>query len=173
MVRWWGMVILQRVELWVLLVLGLGLSWWALKPTDEGGAGTWLVATAEEKAAVEPQLVLRGAQIERDYGNARLDLDVAVHNEGIHPLRLSTPKLRLMAGEREVPAFFLPADRPPEVAAGSRVEVKLRFWLEAKDLQGELMLDLEGVKTRVKTADPYALDKLENGVVQVLRGEKW
>jgi hypothetical protein len=166
------MPFLKRIEVWVLLVVGVGLSWWALKPA--AAPPTRWEAAAGEAADQPPQrLTLRGAQIERDYGNARLDLTLAVRNDGIHPLRLSAPKLRLLAGEREVPAFFLPADRLPEVAPQSASEVQLRYWLEAADLQGPLVLDLEGEQTPVKSATPYPLDPLKNGELVTLRGVEW
>lgn len=161
----------KRIEVWVLLAVGAGLSWWALKPAEERPV-RWETASAEAEPT-STRVTVRGALIERDYGNARLDLDVNVRNDGIHPLRLSPPKVRLLADGREVPPFFLPADRPPEVAPQSTSEVKLRYWLEGSDLQGPLVLDVEGEERLVKSATPYPLEKIANGEPVVLRGENW
>jgi hypothetical protein len=111
--------------------------------------------------------------VERDYGKARLDLEVRVRNEGVHPLVMKSPKVRLLAGEREVATFFLPAERLPEVAAKTTSEVTLRFWLEAADLKGALVLDVEGEKVPVKSEKAFDLTTLENGKPRALRGVEW
>lgn len=165
------MPFLKRIEVWVLLAVAAGISWWALKPKGEPSS-PWETTGAAADAALL-RVTVRGAVIERDYGNARLDLEVRVRNDNIHPLRLSPPKVKLLADGREVPPFFLPADRPPEVAPQSTTEVKLRYWLEAADLKGPLVLDVEGDQTPVKSAVDYALDQLANGEPTVLRGENW
>jgi hypothetical protein len=78
-----------------------------------------------------------------------------------------------MAGEREVPTFFLPAERLPEVAAKTTSEVTLRYWLEGEDLKGALVLDVEGEKVPVKSEKVCDLTLLENGKPQALKGVEW
>jgi hypothetical protein len=166
---------IRRPEVWVLLLASVAAALWALKSGGseaewEAGPGVSELKTAEARVTV-----LRGS-LERDYGNARLDLEVKIRNEGLHPLVLVPPKVRLLAGatgDREVPPFFLPAERPPEVAGKTVSEVMLRYWLEAGDLGGPLVLELEGEKVPVKADRPYALDKLENGKAVPLRGVEW
>ncbi|MDH4476685.1 MAG: hypothetical protein QE274_09425, partial [Verrucomicrobiaceae bacterium] len=144
---------------------------WALSPTgDEGG---WEAGSVSGEVVAGGRVTMLGGAVERDYGNARLDLEVRVRNEGVHPLVMKAPKVRLMAGEREVPTFFLPAERLPEVAAKTTSEVTLRFWLEAADLKGALVLDVEGEKVPVKSAAVFDLTTLENGKPRAVRGVEW
>lgn len=125
------------------------------------------------EAVVESKATMLGGALERDYGNARLDLTVRVRHDGIHPLVMKAPQVRLMAGEREVPSFFLPAERLPEVAPKTTTEVTLRYWLETTDLQGPLALEVDGEKVPVKSATAFDLATLENGKPKALRGVEW
>lgn len=154
----------------LLLASGAAL-FWALSPT--GDDGSWVGAPVTGEVAMGGRVSMLGAALERDYGNARLDLEVRVRNEGVHPLMMKAPQVRLMAGEREVPAFVLPAERLPEVAAKTTSEVTLRFWLEAQDVKGALVLDVEGEKVPVKSAKAFDLTTLENGKPQALKGVEW
>lgn len=168
----------QRIEVWLLLLAGAGAAFWALQPRAGSTAGSWEhdSARAADEAEGARRVTLRGATLERDYGNARLDLDARVRNDGIHPLALTPPHARLLAGpdgEREVAPFFLSAERPPEVAPQAASEVRLRYWLEAADLQGPLLLEVEGEKLPVKSAAPCDLEKFENRKPVILRGVEW
>jgi hypothetical protein len=164
---------IQRPEVWVLLLASVAAGFWALGPGPE--EAEWQAAPGT--AVVEGGRVrLLGGVLERDYGNARLDVTVRIRNEGIHPLPLNPPRTRLLAGVeggREVPPFFLPTERPPEVAAKSEAEVTLRYWLEAADLKGPLVLEVEGERVAVKEARAFDLEDLENGKPRVLKGEAW
>lgn len=180
-VAFWGMNWFKRVEVWVLLLASGGLAVWALKggkgAGEEAFEAGWQTAASEGgSAGVARRLEVLGGSLERDYGNARLDLLVRVSNPGAHPLLMSPPKVRLLAGaqaEREVPPFFLPVERPPEVAAGGTSEAKLRYWLEAKDVEGPLVLEVDGVREPVKDATPFDLKALENGKARPVTGVAW
>ena len=163
----------QKPEVWILLVASLAIAFWALKPPHE--PSSWDAGNGSDglPATENPKMQLLGGELVRDYGNARLDLLVRLKNESIHPLRLTAPKVRLLADQREIPAFFLPAERPPEVAPKTTAEVKLRYWLEAGDLQKSLSLDVDGDSVPVKSAKAFALEPLENGQPVPLRGVDW
>ncbi len=166
----------QRIEVWVLLLLAAATALFVLKPAADSG---WEDPQPAAGGAMgtESVLGLKAATLERDFGNARLDLDARVTNPGRHPLLLTPPQTRLLAGSppasREVPPFFLPAERPPEIAPGSTSEVQLRYWLEGADLQGPLWLDVNGERLQVKSAAPFGLEKLENQKPVKLRGIDW
>lgn len=163
----------QRIEVWVLLLAVALAAVWVLKP---GSEARWQEEDSGAAEAVEGALRLLGATLERDYGNARLDLEVRVRNAGLHPLLLTPPQARLLAGaggEREVAPFFLPAERPPEVAPGATSEVRLRYWLEAADVQGPLWLQVGEEKVPVKSAAAFDWEPLENGKAVRLRGVAW
>ena len=161
---------MRRPEVWALLLASAGAVFWALKPPP--AEPEWNHSEGET-AAPAGRVTLLGATLERDYGNARLDLDVRVKNDSPYPLRLSPPKVRLLAGVREVPPFFLPAERPHEVAAGTASEVRLRYWLEAADLRGPLRLEVEGESVEVKSAAPFDLESVENRKSRKLGGVNW
>lgn len=165
----------QRIEVWVLLLAVAAAVVLVLKPRST--LDDWEVDTSAGPETVPTRsLHLLGAMLERDYGNARLDLDVRVANRGLHPLLLTPPQVRLLAGgdaEREVPPFLLPAERPPEVSPGATSEVRLRYWLEADDLKGALWLQLGEEKIRVKSDSAFDLEQLENRKPVRLGGLEW
>lgn len=163
----------RRPEVWVLLIGSLGIAFWAMKPAHDpagwsAGDGSASLPSSENASA---QLVI--GELVRDYGNARLDLMVRIRNEGVHPLLLTPPKTRLLADQQEVPAFFLPSERPPEVAAKMTSEVKLRYWLESAHLLKPLVLEVNGESLPVKSAKPFDLNQLENGKPRLLHGVDW
>ena len=163
----------RKPEVWVLLLASIVVAFWALSPStpvDEWQAGS---GAGDAAGAASGMVQLQSAAVERDYGNARLDLTLRIKNDSSYPLLLSPPKVRLLAEKREVPAFFLPAERPPEVAAKTTSEVKIRYWLEASDLSGPLVLDVQGEKVAVKSAQSFDLNQLESGKLRPLRGVDW
>ena len=134
-----GMAFFKRVEVWVLLLLSGGVAVWVL--SGDGNADLPPAWTVAEPSSNEPVLTLRGCTLERDYGNARLDLRVKVRNTTIRPLMLRPPMVKLLAGDEvEVALFFLPAEMPPDVAAGRTSEVVLRYWLQEAELKQPLVL---------------------------------
>lgn len=166
----------QRIEVWVLLLLTVAAAVFVLQPGTDSADWEESQPAADEAPDRAIHLTLRGATLERDYGNARLDLDVRVANGGAHPLVLTPPRARLLAGakaDREAPPFFLPAEPPPEVGAGATSEVRLRYWLEAADLQGPLRLVVDDARLEVKSAAAFDLEALENRKAVTLRGVAW
>ena len=156
------MSLLKRFEVWLLLLLSLGAAFWVL--TRGQPAGEYLNAEAiAADAPAEPALVIRRCTLERDYGNARLDLELRYRNASPRPLILEPPDVRLLdAGGQEVPLFVLPAEKPPQVPAQTAQDVRLRYWLDTQQLQGRLTLEIRGARAEVKGAAPFALDRLEN-----------
>lgn len=163
----------QKPEVWVLLVASLAVAFWALKPPLESPSWDVGVGSGGVPSTANATVQVLGGELVRDYGNARLDLVVRLKNESIHPLLLTAPKVRLLADQKEVPAFYLPAERAPEVAPKTTSEVKLRYWLESGDLQKSLTLDVNGESVPVKSAKAFDLQKIENGQPRSLRGIDW
>lgn len=164
--RWY-----QRIELWFLAAVVAGVLFFVLG----SGAPDDAAATRDERdAKTETGTVIHRRTLERDHGNARLDLDISHTNTTDARLPMQPPAVRLMTGAgREVPPFFLPFNPPPEIAAGTRQEVWLRYWLEKEDLAGVLELEVEGRKVPVKSAAPFDLETLENKKPRNFMREEW
>ncbi|MGV3663386.1 MAG: hypothetical protein ACO1TE_24660 [Prosthecobacter sp.] len=164
------MRIFQRFEVWLLLLAAGVAVWFSFKadaPSPEEDAPT---------AALNPDapLQLRRATLERDFGNARLDLEVRYKNASPRPLSLQPPDVRLInAAGKDVPVFILPTERPTSVEANTTSDVRLRFWLEKPDLAGPLTLDIRGQTLEVKNSTPLDLEKLENAKPKVWTGADW
>ena len=123
-----------------------------------GGAG----GSGTSASSDDAPLKLHRCVIERDYGNARLDIDLRLRNDTAETLVLQPPKARLLAAKgREIPAFFLPFEKLPEVPPKTTQDVQLRYWLEAADLQGALKLEVEGGTIDVKSAKAFDLEHAE------------
>lgn len=160
---------LKRAEVWLLLLAGAAVSIRVLLPPEEESAPSTFEAAqnAEQK---QPALQILRCTLERDFGNARLDVELRYRNDSPRPLILAPPDARLLAGEAEVPPFVLPAEKLVEAGAGTTQEVRLRYWLEKKHLEGPLVLEIRGAKAEVKNARPLALDTLENRKPRVWQG---
>jgi hypothetical protein len=154
------MPLLKRLEVWILLALAAGTAAFVLlqdKSDDKA-----LISDAHA-APPQTQTALLGCTLERDYGNARLDLEVRMTNRHDQKLLLIKPAVRLLDGKNEdIPPFILPVERPPELAPHTEATAKLRFWLEQAQLNGALTLELDGERLVVKTAKPLDLSKLKN-----------
>jgi hypothetical protein len=162
----------KRIELWVLLaVIVAGLAWVFTSGGDEDDASDDGVAAVEQDGA---PLKLHRCVLKRDYGNARLDIELRARNDGAETLVLQTPKVKLLTGKgREVPSFFLPFDPVPEVAAKSSLDVQLRYWLEKADLQDALTLEVDGKQLPVKGGKPFDLEAMKNGEEQIVQPGGW
>ncbi|MFZ4763758.1 MAG: hypothetical protein ACOYMN_02295 [Roseimicrobium sp.] len=168
------MQLLKRFELWILLaVITGGLTWVFLsQESDESDV------TGDLSAAVtldrQLPLKLHRCVLLRDYANARLDIDLRVLNDEDKKLVLQAPTVRLLTAQgREVPSFFLPFDPVPEVPPKSRQDVQLRYWLEKTDLEGALTLEVAGKAMPVKSAKPFALETVPNGVTKAFAAGSW
>jgi hypothetical protein len=156
------MSLLKRFEVWVLILLAAGAGLWVAldQPAPEGDPRP---VTEEEQAAEEPALVIHRCSLERDYGNARLDIELRYRNSSPRPLVLQPPDVKLLTHDgREVPPFILPVEKPPQIAPRTAQSVRLRYWLEAAHLKGGLSLDIRGGKADVKSNTALDLEKLEN-----------
>lgn len=156
------MAFLKRFEVWVLLLLGAGAALWVFldKPSVEGDPEA---IEASENASTETALVIHRCTVERDYGNARLDLELRYRNASPRALVLQPPDVKLLTADgKEVPPFVLAVEKPPQIAAQTAQSVRLRYWLESVHLAGALTLDIRGTKAEVKSATPLDLTKLEN-----------
>ena len=164
------MRIFQRFEVWLLLIAGGIAVWWAF----QAGPGPLETSPAAESDASSPALQLRRCALERDFGNARLDLEVRYKNTSPRPLFLQPPDVRLTnAAGKDVPPFILPVERPPSIEAQTTSDVRLRFWLEKADLSGPLTLEIRGQKLEIKNATPLDLEKLENAKPRVWTSTSW
>ncbi|HYF36684.1 MAG TPA: hypothetical protein VD994_15420 [Prosthecobacter sp.] len=156
------MKFLQRIEVWVLLLLAAGAAVWVLT-SRPSGADDGDPEAITEGAAAQPAIVIHRTTLERDFGNARLDLELRYRNASPRTLILQSPDVRLITAEgQEVPPFILPMEKPPQISPQTAQDVRLRYWLDKKHLQGPLTLDIRGATAEVKGPAPLDLDKLEN-----------
>lgn len=157
------MKVFQRIEVWVLLVLAAGATIFVFTTSRDVDSRPPAVANARP-ASPEARLEVRGCTLERDFGNARLDLVVHLTNKRASKLLLINPAVRLLnAKGAEVPAFVLPVEPPPELPPQTTADVLLRFWLEKDDLAGKLTLEVDGERAEVKSDAPFDLEKLKSG----------
>lgn len=160
----------KRIEFWILIALTLVTLLWLLNRSPE---------PKEDDSANGPEapaLLVKRSSVERDFGNARLDLELRIRHDGIQPLLLKPPTLRLLSGPdglREVPLFFLPGEPLPQVSPRSTSVVTLRYWLDASDLDGPLWIDWDGKRTAVKSAAPFPLDQLKNRQIRTFTDINW
>jgi hypothetical protein len=149
----------KRLEVWLLLGIGLAATLWVLLPRDSDEDTP---ATTTEAPAESALSILR-CTLERDFGNARLDIELRCANPSPRPLLLTSPDVRLLDAEGgEIPFFILPASPVPQIPARASGDARLRFWLEKKHLTGPLNLEIRGVRAAVKGPAPLDLETLEN-----------
>ncbi|GEP44971.1 hypothetical protein [Brevifollis gellanilyticus] len=164
------MAFLKRVEVWVLLLLGAGAAVWVLidQPKVEGDP---LPVEALDNVDPAPLVTIHRCTLERDFGNARLDIELRYRNTYPRDLVLQPPDVKLLTADgKEVPPFILPVEKPPQIPAHTEQSVRLRYWLEAAHLNGALTLDIRGSKAEVKSAAPLDLQKLESHQPKVWQG---
>lgn len=156
------MSFLKRLEVWFLLILAAALGAFVLVQSTVSDPDEPLI-TDTVPAKVDGKPALLGLTIERDHGNARLDIDVRLTNPNARRLLLVPPAVRLLnAKGTEVPAFILPVEPPPELPPSTEATAKLRFWLEQEDLAGKLTLELVGTTLEVKPDKAFDLETLKN-----------
>ena len=151
----------QRAEVWVLVLGCIAAAVWVL--LDNSGDTPPGLDSKAPVTSAEPLRIHR-CTLERDYGNARLDIELRFQNDAPRPVTLQPPDVRLLTESgAEVPPFILPVEPPPSVAAGTIQDVRLRFWLEREHLRGSLALHIRDASVPVKSQSPLNLDQLENG----------
>ena len=155
------MNLFKRIEVILLLLLAAGGAVWVLSGSSKGDV--YDLDPQVQAGGESAENRVQRCTLERDHGNARLDLEFRFQNQKPRKLTLQPPQVRLMtAAGKEVAPFFLPFEPQPEIAAGGSQDVRLRYWLEKSDLQGALTLDVQGEKLDVKSAAPFDLEKLKN-----------
>jgi hypothetical protein len=165
------MRLLSRPEIWLLLAISAIAGWWALREP-----APYAQEEGEIAATTVPDAILRihRCTLERDFGNARLDIELRYRNTAPRPLAMQPPDVRLLTADgREVPPFILPPERPTTVPENSSADLMLRYWLEAKDLTSTLRLDVRGQSVSVKSAEPLDLEKLDNKKPVTWASERW
>lgn len=167
------MKLFRRFEVWLLLVLAVVSMIVVFKPWTALRKAPPAAPPPSETASDAP-LQVRTATIVRDYGNARLDVDVRIVNHHAKKLQLHSPVVKLMAGkDHEVPEFILPVEPVPEVPPKATADVRLRYWLERSDLVGSLALVFDGESVTLKSDRPFDLTQLENAKPRVMKAEEW
>ena len=171
------MNLFKRIEVIILLVLAAGGAIWVLSdsgsPEDEA-AGDSAAASDPAHDEVGSANKLHRCTVERDYGNARLDIELRFANRGEKKLVMQPPQVKLVTDAgREVVPFFLPFDPVPEIPAGTTQDVRLRYWLEKADLQGGLKLVIGDDSIEVKSAAAFDLEKLKNKEPRTFAASDW
>ncbi len=168
------MKVFQRFEVWVLLLLAAGAGVFVLLTSRPVDPDEIPLLQNARPAARDPSPRLLRVFLERDFGNARLDLELRVTNPHERKAQLVPPFARLLnARGKEVPAFFLPIEPPPTLEPETTADVRLRYWLEAEDLKGALTLELDGTQVPVKSDQAFDLDTLENAKPVLMEGAPW
>ena len=161
---------LLRIEVLFLLVLAAAGGAWILfshKPSPLDEARPAVARLSQDPG--DGSTLIRSCHLERDVGNARLDIELRVTNSHSKKLLLAPPAMRLInAKGDDVPAYFLPTEPPPELPAKSTSEVKMRFWLEADDVKGALVMEVDGQRFDIKTAAPLELEALKNAELKAM-----
>jgi hypothetical protein len=180
------MSVWKRPEVWGLLVLVAGGAVYIASsggrgagPDGAGGDPGGTAGTAGGTAgtaggtAGAGRLRVESIELTRDYGNARLEIEVDYDNRGGPEVPLSPPDVVLETGGGEpVDPFFLAGDFPDPIAAGQRDRARLKFWLEPGQLGGALVLKVRGEAVQVKPDRPFDLGAVENQkTVRVEAGE--
>jgi len=169
------MNVLKRPEVWILLILiVVGIAYVLVTSEKKGGGDDLADAPAQQGDVVAGRLELENLSLTRDYGNARLDITVAVDNRGRAEIRTVPPAVRLVTGgDEDVQPFFLAGDFPPDIPADARATVTLKYWLEPEHFAGALLLEISGDSIPVKPAQPFDLEQAENGAPRPVTPGKW
>jgi len=161
------MKLLQRPEVWVLLLLAAGATAFVYFTSAPEGPEPLISNTTP--AAAEAKVQVKKCTVVRDFGNARLDIAVRMTNKRSTKLLLVAPAVRLLnAKGTEVPPFILPVEPAPELPPQTTADALLRFWTEKSDFDGPLTLEIEGEKIALKSARPMDLEKLKNAEPKLL-----
>jgi hypothetical protein len=164
------MNIFKRLEVWLLLIAAAGATLFVVWPSGRDKPSISEVKPAQP----DSKLTLIGCKLERDFGNARLDIEARLTNRHARKLLLVAPAVRLLNAQgKAVPDYILPAEKPAEVPPNSDAAVVLRYWLEQTDLNGKLTLEVEGEAVEVKSDKPLDLNKLKNSELTKMPSGDW
>jgi hypothetical protein len=172
------MAFFKRVEVWVLLVLTVGIVVAVLRMEQSDGGDERLekksTATSEPNDTVtttgdkpEPRHRIAALQIERDGDHAVLEIRLKLP-EDTKDSAFPAPntKARLLRTDgSQVAEFFVPSAAIPPANGGVR---NLLFWADRSTLAGELFLEVDGERLKVKEADGFKLDAVKDGGRKVL-----
>lgn len=168
------MAFFKRVEVWVLLVLTIGIVAAVLRMdqsddvADDNDGGTKKSnpvdqpgSTGGQEPAARHQIA--ALQIERDGDYAVVEIRLrSLENTP----DFSTKNARLLRTDgSEVAEFFVPTAAASPCAEGVR---ELLFWADRSTLAGELFLEIDGERLKVKDADGFELDAVQDGGRKVL-----
>lgn len=163
------MSFLKRFEVWLLVILSLGAAVWVFTREDKNDGNPKAILSGE--ASQEASIKINRTSLERDYSNARLDIELRYRNASPRPLILQAPDVRLLTGDgKEVPPFILPTEKVPQIPAQTAQDVRLRYWLEKGHLESALTLEIRGEKVEVKTTEPLDIESLENRTAKSWQG---
>jgi len=172
---------LKRPEVIVLLIAFLSIALWVLlRPSGDSddvdgqsassSPGSETTSTAPESDV--PRILDRS--LERDYGNARLELRIDLTNQTAEPQQLIPPFVRLTGPDGEtIPPFFLALSKPPTLAPGKSDTVKLAYWLEKSHLEGPLWFACGDHTVEVKDDAPLDLESIENQASKAFSSTRW
>ncbi len=172
------MAFFKRVEVWVLVLLTVGGGVAVLrmdqatdKNTANGTGGTSAAGGDVQGAggssaaafAATARYQLASLQLERDGDHAVLEIRLSSDEDAPEPAKASGKRARLLRADgSEVAEFFAPF--AAGVASEYGGESDLLFWADRSTLAGELFLEFgEGQRLKVKDADGFQLDSVEDG----------
>ena len=172
------MAFFKRVEVWVLLVLTIGIVVAVLRMDQSaevtGGRGASTTKStaanhagnsnsATEKAPAPPRHQIAALQIERDGDYAVIEIRLKFPADAA---KNSAQKVRLLRTDgSEVAEFFVPSAATAPATSGIS---ELLFWADRSTLAGELFLEVDGERLKVKPADDFDLDAVTDGGSKVL-----
>jgi len=136
----------------VCAVLGLVWKLALAEPSSQGGEKSTPVAAAN--------FTVKSLIAERTGDHLHLTLTAQVKNLGTAALTLAPPAMQLFAGTKPVEPFIAPGLEPTVIPAGGGAEAATHWWLTAADLSGAMTLEIRGARAEVKSASPFALDRL-------------
>jgi hypothetical protein len=155
--------IFKRADFWILLALVGGLVGYFVfsgKPVVPGG--------------VNHRFSVKEIALRRDYGNFLASFRIDYDNREGKTFDPALEAKLLAGGERAIPGYFLATDARVPVEGGKKSELTLKYWLEAADLGGSLVLEIRGERLEVKTAVPFDGETaVENQGTKAIDGPDW
>ncbi len=152
------LVILKRVEIWVLVILVTALVVVALRPEPEPGFSQDLASNSPPSVNVDTApvteekgeaITVRDISVADTEGGQIVSLTLVGRSPGDDDLILDESNLSAMtlAGE-PVNRFFEPFREPARLSASGDSSASLRWWMESDS--EALLLDVGGEKIRVE-----------------------